>query len=140
MNRDQFLQLVGALVGHPRVTLARKTSITISGERLLPRLLTEMLQDGRWKISADRSSLPGAWLVGSSSAWLWSELRLRPVSPGLPAAYLPVLREPITLSAEQGLNFVQRELAGLSSFFQFDDPAKNRAGHRAGSTGSDRDL
>ncbi len=42
------------------------------------------------------------------------------ISPGLPAAYLPVLRDPITLSAEQGLNFVQRELAGLSSFFQFD--------------------
>ena len=124
LERDQFLQLVRALVGHPRVTLARKTSITISGERLLPRLLTEMLEDGRWKISADLSNLKGAWLMGSSSVWLWSELQLRPVSPGLPAAYLPVLREPITLSAEQGLNFVQRELAGLSSFFQFDNPTK----------------
>ncbi len=83
-----------------------------------------MLQDGRWKISADRSSLPGALFVGSSSVWLWSDLRLRPVSPGLPAAYLPLLREPITLSAEQGLNFVQRELAALSKFFQYDDSAK----------------
>jgi superfamily II DNA or RNA helicase len=124
LDRDRFLRLVGALVGHPRVTLARKTSIEISGERLLPRLATEMLQDGRWKISIDASSHPGAWFVGSSAAWWWSELQFRPVSPGLPAAYLPVLREPITLSAEQGLNFVQRELAGLSGYFQFDDPAK----------------
>jgi superfamily II DNA or RNA helicase len=120
LNRDQFLQLAGALIEHPRVTLARKTSIAISGERLLPRLVTEMLPDGRWKISTDSSSLPGAWFVGSSSAWHWSEMRLRRISPGLPAAYLPVLRDPVTLSAEQGLNFVQRELAGLSSFFQFD--------------------
>jgi hypothetical protein len=35
-----------------------------------------------------------------------------------------VLRDPITLSAEQGLNFVQRELAGLSSFFRFDTQAQ----------------
>jgi len=124
LDRDKFLQLVGVLVGHPRVTIARKTAIAISGERLLPRLSTEMLGDGRWKISTDMSSLPGAWFVGSSSVWLWSELRLRPVSPGLPAAYLPVLREPITLSAEQGLNFVQHELAGLRSYFQFDEGVK----------------
>ena len=126
LDQNHFLQLVGALVGHARVTLARKTSIAIAGETLLPRLATEMLADGRWKISTDTSSLPGAWFVGASRAWLWSERRLRPVSPGLPAAYLPVLREPIMLSAEQGLNFVQRELAGLSAFFQFD--TQTRAG------------
>jgi superfamily II DNA or RNA helicase len=124
LDRDKFLRLVGVLIGHPRVTLARKTAITISGERLLPRLATEMLEDGRWRISTDTSSLPGSWFVGSSSAWLWHELRLRPVSPGLPAAYLPVLREPIALSAEQGLNFVQRELPGLSSYFQVDTETK----------------
>ena len=124
LDRDKFLQLVALLVGHPRVTLARKSPIAISGERALPRLTTEMLPDNRWKISTQRSSLPGAWLVGSSSAWLWSELRLRPISLGLPIAYLPVLREPITLSPEQGLNFVQRELAGLSSYFQFDRPVE----------------
>jgi superfamily II DNA or RNA helicase len=123
LNRDQFLKLIGALVGHPLITLARRTSIAISGEPLLPRLATEMLEDGRWKISTDAASLPGTWFVGASCAWVWSELRLRPVSPGLPAAYLPVLREPITLSAEQGLNFVQRELDGLRSFFRFDGPA-----------------
>ncbi len=120
LDRNKFLQLVGLLVGHPGVTLARKTPIAISEEGLLPRLTTQMLEDGRWKISVDRSGHRGAWLVGASSGWLWSELRLRPISPGLPVAYLPLLREPITLSAEQGLNFVQRELAGLNSYFQFD--------------------
>jgi superfamily II DNA or RNA helicase len=124
LDRDNLLRLIGTLVGHPRVTLARKTSIVISDERLLPRLATEVLPDGRWKISTDTSKLGGVWFVGSSSAWLWSDLRLRPVSPGLPAAYLPVLRAPINLSTEQGLNFVQRELPTLSSYFQFDAPAQ----------------
>ncbi len=124
LDRDKFLKLVGELDGHPRVTLARKTPVAITGERLLPRLSTEMLEDGRWRIGVERSSLPGTWFVGSLSGWMWSEMCLRPVSPGLPAAYLPVLREPLTLSAEQGLNFVQRELPGLSSYFQLDDQIK----------------
>ena len=117
LSRDQFLKLVGGLVGHPRITLARKTSVTVSGEGVLPKLVTEKLADGRWKISADTSSINGNWLVGSERAWLWSELRFNPVSPGLPAAYLPVLRGPIVLPAEQGLNFVQRELPGLTQLF-----------------------
>ena len=120
LNRDPFLKLIGALVGHPRITLARKTSVTVSGERVLPKLSTEKLADGRWKISAETSSITGKWMVGSESAWLWSELGFYPVSPGLPAAYLPVLRGPIVLPSEQGLNFIQRELPGLSSFFYLD--------------------
>jgi superfamily II DNA or RNA helicase len=124
LDRDNFLRLVGMLAGHPRITLARKTPVAITGERLLPRLSTEILEDGRWRIGADRSSLPGTWFVGSLSGWVWSEMRLRAVSPGLPAAYVPLLREPITLSAEQGLNFVHRELAGLSSYFRLDDQIK----------------
>jgi superfamily II DNA or RNA helicase len=120
LSRDQFFKLVGVLVGHPRITLARKTSVTISGERVLPKLDTEKLADGRWKISVDTSAVHGSYFVGSERAWLWSELSLYPVSPGLPVAYLPVLRGPILLPAEQGLNFVQRELPGLSSFFRFD--------------------
>jgi superfamily II DNA or RNA helicase len=120
LSRDQFLKVVGALVGHPRITLARKTPVTVSGERVLPKLGTEKLPDGRWKISADTSSIDGNWLLGSGCAWLWSKSTLYPVSPGLPAAYLPLLRGPIVLPAEQGLNFIQREVPGLSSFFRFD--------------------
>jgi len=120
LSRDQFLKLIAGLVNHPRITLARKTSVTVSGEGVLPKLVTEKLADGRWRISTDTSSLNGNWLVGSERAWLWSELRFNPVSPGLPAAYLPVLRGPIVLPAEQGLNFVQRELPGLRNFFRFD--------------------
>jgi superfamily II DNA or RNA helicase len=125
LSRDQFLKLLGALVGHPRVTLARRTVVAVSGERVLPKLVTERLADGRWKISADISGLKGHCLVGSESAWLWSEPSLCPVSPGLSVAYLPVLRGPVLLSAEQGLSFVQCELPGLSAFFQVDSQVSN---------------
>jgi len=118
LGRDQFLKLVGALVGHPRIRLARKTPINISGEPVLPKLVTENLADGRWKISVETSGIHGHWWVGSESAWLWSEPNLNPISPGLPAAYLAVLRGPIVLLADQGLNFVQRELLGLSTYFR----------------------
>ena len=64
LDRDRFLQLIGVLVGHPRVTLARKTSVAISGERLLPYLTTEMLEDGRWKISTDTVESSGRLVRG----------------------------------------------------------------------------
>jgi superfamily II DNA or RNA helicase len=120
LSQDQFLKLIGVLVSHPRITLARKIPVTVSGERVLPKLVTEKLTDGRLKIAAETSGIDGNWLVGSECAWLWSELRFYPISPGLPAAYLPVLRSPMVLPEEHGLNFVQRELPGLSSFFQLD--------------------
>ena len=125
LGRDQFLKLLGALVGHPRITFARRAAVAVSGARALPKLVTEKLADGRWKISADIAGLNGHCLVGSECTWLWSGLSFCPVSPGLSAAYLPVLCEPILLSAEQGLNFVQRELPGLSGFFQIDSQVSN---------------
>jgi superfamily II DNA or RNA helicase len=120
LDRDRFLQLVGTLVGHPRVTIVRKTSVEISSDPIRPSLVTEMSEDGRWSVRTETKGLTGALLVGAGSAWIWAAPKFRPVSPGLPAAYLQVLREPIKLSAEQGLNFVQHELPALRSFFEVD--------------------
>ena len=129
LNRDQFLQLVGALI-EPSQGHARAENFDYDFERasLAPP------GDGnasRWPLENQHGFVEPA---GRLVRWIVQRMalvraRLRRISPGLPAAYLPVLREPITLSAEQGLNFVQRELAGLSSFFRFDHPSAIRASH-----------
>jgi superfamily II DNA or RNA helicase len=120
LDRERFLQLVGTLERHPRVTIGRKTSVEISSDPILPALRTEIAEDGRWSIWTETKRLTGALLIGPASAWVWSAPKFQPVSPGLPAVYLQVLRAPIKLSAEQGLNFVQHELPLLKGFFQVD--------------------
>jgi len=69
LGRDEFLKLIGTLINHPRVTIARKLPVTISSENLLPALRVKQLEDKRWEIRADCSSLKGKLLLGSQSAW-----------------------------------------------------------------------
>ena len=120
LGRDEFLKLIGTLINHPRVTIARKLPVTISIENLLPALRVKQLEDKRWEIRADCSSLKGKLLLGSQSAWIWSDQTFRPVSSGLPATYLPVFHSPIMLREEEGLNFVQHELGALRHFFEIE--------------------
>jgi superfamily II DNA or RNA helicase len=120
LDQRQFLQLVPALVGHQRITVARKVPITVSNENLLPVLRVEKLNDGRWQVSADSSRLKGKILAGPESAWIWSGQKLQPVSSGLPASYLAVFHAPIILAGQEGLNFVQHELGKLRSFFEIE--------------------
>jgi superfamily II DNA or RNA helicase len=123
LDRERFLQLIGTLGGHPRVTIGRKTPVEISHDPILPMLVTEVSEDGRWSIQAKTQRLPGTLLIGPVSAWIWSAPKFQPVSPGLPPVYLQVLREPIKLSTEQGLNFVRHELPALKRFFEVDAQA-----------------
>jgi hypothetical protein len=121
LDRDKFLQLVGVLVGHPRVSRAKPRCYF--GRTDFASADDEMLEDGRWYIRIDRSSLQGAWFLGSASAWLWSSYAAS-VSPGLPVAHRRAARAD-WLTAEQGLNFVQRELPGSAAIFS-SMPGENR--------------
>jgi superfamily II DNA or RNA helicase len=119
LNQEQFCRCLEWLTGHPRITLGKTVPVAVEREAIKPKLQAQELPDRRWKISA---ALDGETtvLVGPRSAWCWTGEKFLPVSPGLPASYLPLLREQITLSAEQGSNFVAHELSALSSFFAID--------------------
>jgi superfamily II DNA or RNA helicase len=128
LSRDQFLNVIEALRGHPRVTLGRKQAVIIASEPILPKLSTFELPDGRWKIFTDPLPADKKLLAGGEQAWIWGPVlgssnaspRFQPVSPGLPIGYLSVLSEPVILSPEQGISFVQRELPELKKYFQID--------------------
>jgi superfamily II DNA or RNA helicase len=122
LSRDQFCRCLDWLIGHPRVTLGKKNKIAIEREPVVPKLLVQELPDRRWKISTS-SGPETTTLVGPHSAWCWGEEKLRPVAPGLPPSYLPLLAGPVLLSAEQGHNFLDQELSGLKSFFVVDSIA-----------------
>jgi superfamily II DNA or RNA helicase len=119
LSQEQFCRCLEWLVGHSRITLGKKDSIAVEREPIVPKLLVQELPDGRWKIS---SALPTAvaTLIGPRSAWCWTGKKFQPIAPGLPSSYLSILREPVTLSTDQGNNFLIHELPGLRSFFQVD--------------------
>jgi superfamily II DNA or RNA helicase len=128
LNREQFCRCSELFIGHPRISLGRNKPVSIVGESIKPELLVEELPDRRWKLS---TVLPAGTttLLGPQSAWSWAEEKLQPISAGLPSLYLPVLREPIVLSAEQANHFLANELNSLRQFFEIDpvavpEPAK----------------
>jgi hypothetical protein len=120
LNRDQFLQLLAVLANHPRITVARNARVTVSGENLLPTLLVKQLEDRGWEIRADLSGLKGRILLGSESAWVWSDHKFQPISSGLPVHYYSVFGSPVLLKEDEGLNFVRYELPKLRGFFKVE--------------------
>jgi superfamily II DNA or RNA helicase len=117
LNRDQFLEVLEQLVEHPRLSLGRDRPIEVQSARLVPALEVRQREDRRWQVSTTLAIGNGTLLIGGNSAWAWQDPVFRPIAPGLPSAYLGVLREPMQLSCEQGLAFLHKEMPSLRGFF-----------------------
>lgn len=119
VSRDHFAELLGALSGHPRVTLGKAMPVAVNEEPLRPRLVIDAAPDGALRL---RVELPGEGrlLVGGGRAWLLRGAEFTPISPGLPAAYHSVLQREVTIPAEQAANFAAREVPLLRAHFEID--------------------
>ena len=120
LSRDQFLEVLGLLIQHPRITLGRTTPVSIKSDGIKPRLKLEELTDRRLKLTVEPSGEPRTLLVGASSAWQWAENQFKPVARGLPIAYFRLLLEPVTLPADQSEGFILKELPALAAFFEIE--------------------
>jgi superfamily II DNA or RNA helicase len=127
LSRDQFLEALGHLVHHPRITLGRSASVTVKSDGTKPRLKVEQMPDRRLKLTAEIGGEPGNLLIGGNSAWWWAGNQFQPVAPGLPIAYFPLLREPVILAADQSEGFILKELPSLRSFFQIEGQLEVKA-------------
>jgi superfamily II DNA or RNA helicase len=120
LSRDQFLEVLGLLVRHPRITLGRTTPISIKPDGIKSRLKVEELPDRRLKLTTITSGEVRSLLVGTNSAWQWAENQFQAVAKGLPAAYFRLLQEPVILAADQAESFILKELPSLSAFFEIE--------------------
>jgi superfamily II DNA or RNA helicase len=122
LNRDQFLVLLEALAGHPRIALGRSTRVVVEAEPLLPRLRASFRDDQsleleiRWpEGSRPLASAGRAWLLRAGA----SHTTLQPISPGLPAAYHSLFETPtLRLPADQAAAFLALEWPRLKPFFE----------------------
>jgi superfamily II DNA or RNA helicase len=127
LSRDQFLEVLGLLVQHPRITLGRTSSASVKLDGIKPRLKVEQLSDRRVKLSTQPLDKSRALLIGTNSAWQWADNQFQPVARGLPSAYFRLLVEAVTLPADQSENFVLKELPSLTAFFEIESQVDIKA-------------
>ena len=127
VDRAGFVELLDALAGHPRLTLGRAAPLAVDATPLLPPLSARFLDDDSLEI---RAQLPegSRVLAAAGRAWLLRAEKtgttLQPVSPGLPAPYLPLLEEPSRrLPRDQAAAFLDAEWPRLEPFFDLRSPS-----------------
>ncbi len=113
---EKALILLEGLRGHPRVTFGKTTAVEVSKTAVLPKLEAKMDGQGRLSLHVE---WPGETrlLLGTTQAWSLKGAMLAPVAPGLPPAYLDLLRRDIMLPAEQAGTFLANELPTLRAYF-----------------------
>ncbi len=122
LSRGQFLTLLEALTGHPRIMLGRSGRVVVDGTVFRPRLRANFREDQalelevRWPEGSRPLADAGqAWLVRPGA----SHTTLQPISPGLPAAYHTLFMEKgLRLPAEQAAAFLSLEWPRLEAFFE----------------------
>jgi superfamily II DNA or RNA helicase len=119
LNRAEFLNLLGALPGHPRITFGKKQNVRVAGQGSSPSLRVERKPDGAIQLAVEGQG-DGVLLIGGTAAWRFAGSTFTPVAPGLPAPYLPLLSVPITVPASAAESFLARELPALAAFFQIE--------------------
>jgi superfamily II DNA or RNA helicase len=127
LSRDQFMEALGHLIQHPRITLGRTAPVTVKSDAIKPRLKVEPLPDRRLKLTAEIPGQPANLLLGGTSAWRWANNQFQPVARGLPIAYFPLLQEPVMLAADQSEGFILKELPSLAAFFEIEGQMEVKA-------------
>lgn len=122
LDKGQFLEMLEALSGHPRIGLGRMGALSVSAAPLRPPLRASLAPDGslelavQWPAQSRVLSATGrAWLLRAGAA----RHEVQPVSPGLPAPYFPLFEQAsMRLPAAQASAFLSTEWLGLDKFFE----------------------
>lgn len=120
LPREKMLLLLEGLRGHPRITLGKTTAVHVSEKPLLPKLDAKSDSQGRVTLHIEWPSDMRLLLGGPAATQVWSlkGAVFAPVSPGLPPAYMELLRRDIMLPPGQAGPFLTNELPALRSFFE----------------------
>ncbi len=116
LHTEALLSLLEALTAHPRVSVARRTALSVLSESLAPVLFAESRPNGDLAL---RCELPsgGTLLPGKKAAWFWRDHVLQPVCAGLPPAYLSLLLGEVLIPAAAVPGFLQKEWGPLALRF-----------------------
>ena len=127
VNCAQFLELLGLLANHPRLTLGKTGKLAVSADPLRPLLRATMNTDGSLELTV---KLPegSRVLAANGRAYLLrpgaSQTTVQPLAPGLPAVYHPLFETTTRrLPADQAAAFLGLEWPKLEPFFDLRSEA-----------------
>lgn len=121
LTTADFLQLLPALAGHPRVTVGRQQSLSVSLQPAPLPLQAQLGDNGEILLRLKPGSRPPTLLGTDAATWLWSGSTLQPV--GLAPAFRGVVQGPQRLSRAQVPQFLLQDWPKL-------DPATVEANFR----------
>jgi superfamily II DNA or RNA helicase len=117
-KRDEFLNLLAECRGHPRLTFGKSQAVVVANDALIPKLRIDRKPDGTLVLVV--LAIDGLLSAASAPPWRLSGTTFQPVAPGLPAVYLRLLSDPVTIPAADAEGFLQNELPGLANFFAIE--------------------
>ncbi|HMJ06357.1 MAG TPA: SNF2-related protein, partial [Chthoniobacterales bacterium] len=116
LSREEFLRLLGAWRGHPRVTFGKNESAKVMGEPA--RAHVRLSRDRAEVVTLElEDSAHEQLLIAGEEAWLWRGLLFQQIADGLPAELRPLSAGPITFRGEKALQFLALGAAQLSHWF-----------------------
>ena len=120
LNTESLLSLLEVLVGHPRVSLARRIALHVQKESLAPKLFSKTLPNGDLVLHCELPAGGVLW-CGKKAAWMFRDTVLQPVCAGLPASYLALLLGEVVIPAVAVSGFFQREWGALALRFSCEN-------------------
>ncbi len=128
LRRVEFVELLAALAGHPRVTFGKATAATIHRETAKPMLEAVRSEAGLILKIAAPAKPQAVRLLGAASAWEFEGAAFHPLVRNLPAVYLRIFENPVTIPTEAVEPFLAREMPMLAEHFEITGDMAGAAG------------
>ncbi len=117
--RAEFLDLLGSLRGHPRVTFGKSDAARIATERFRPALHLSRDEAGSVTLSLAAAAAERL-LVDDESAWIARGNSFLPLPDTLPSELKPMAEGSITLRGERAQKFLISTAPQLEEWFEVE--------------------
>ncbi|MFO1459935.1 MAG: SNF2-related protein [Verrucomicrobiota bacterium] len=112
ISARDFASLLPRLAGHPRLTVGRKTPLTVSRASAPVPIRATLESNGEITLALKPGFRPPALLADGNMAWAWSAVNV--IAPlGLSLPFREVLQHPVRIPRPQVPAFLSRDWPGL---------------------------
>jgi hypothetical protein len=115
LAREEFLPLLRALAGHPRVTFGKSARVEIAPDIFRPRLRLTREPGGSVTLRSSEQLL-----AAGGEMWTLRGERFQPLPEGLPAELGRLADEPLTFRGARALAFLAFEASRLREWFEVE--------------------
>ncbi len=116
-ERAEFLRLLGALRGHPRVSFGKANAVKIASEMDRPRLRLRRPEPDTVVLQLEMSA-NDRLLIAGPEAWRWRSASFHPLPENLPTEVRALADGSVTLRGERAQQFLVATAPQLNAWFE----------------------